>query len=88
MDYLSCKANHVIQTSRQPDRGRGCVPRKRGEVGARRPSYGPPPVPAATDTPALDLLRRLTRRDDAEFRDGQLEAIERLVEGRGRVLCV
>ena len=45
-------------------------------------------MPATTDTPALDLLRRLTRRDDAEFRDGQLEAIERLVDQRGRVLCV
>ncbi|MCO5328384.1 MAG: RecQ family ATP-dependent DNA helicase, partial [Solirubrobacterales bacterium] len=45
-------------------------------------------MPGTQTTPALDLLRRLTRREDAEFRDGQLEAIERLVEGRGRVLCV
>ena len=52
----------------------------RHSPGQGPPSYGPPPVPATTDTPALDLLRRLTRRDDAEFRDGQLEAIERLLE--------
>ena len=45
-------------------------------------------MPGTQTTPALDLLRRLTRREDAEFRDGQLEAIERLVEGSGRVLCV
>ena len=44
--------------------------------------------PSTTTTPALDLLRRLTGRDDAEFRDGQLEAITRLVDERGRVLCV
>ena len=42
----------------------------------------------ATATPALDFLRRLTRREDADFRDGQLEAIEQIVERRGRVLCV
>lgn len=39
-------------------------------------------------TAPLDLLRRLTGRPDAAFRDGQLEAIERLTEQRGRVLCV
>ncbi len=44
--------------------------------------------PATAATPALDLLRRLTGRDDAEFRDGQLEAITQIVERRGRVLCV
>jgi len=45
-------------------------------------------MPATTATPALDLLRRLTGRLDAEFRDGQLEAITQIVERRGRVLCV
>ena len=39
-------------------------------------------------TPALDFLRRLTGNRRAKFRDGQLEAIEQLVERRGRVLCV
>lgn len=39
-------------------------------------------------TPALDLLRRLTGRDDADFRDGQDAAIAKLVDDRGRVLCV
>ena len=39
-------------------------------------------------TPPLDLLRRLTGREDADFRDGQLEAISKLVDERGRVLCV
>src|SRR5688572_20626820 len=37
---------------------------------------------------ATDLLRRLTGRADAAFRDGQLEAIEALVERRRRVLVV
>ena len=44
-------------------------------------------MPAARTAPD-DLLRRLTGRDDADFRDGQLEAIEQLVDKRGRVLCV
>ncbi len=39
-------------------------------------------------TPALDFLRRLTKNRRAKFRDGQLEAIDQLVEKRGRVLCV
>src|SRR5688572_11559767 len=43
---------------------------------------------ASTATPAIDFLRRLTGRPDADFRDGQLEAIEQIVERRGRVLCV
>ena len=37
---------------------------------------------------ALGLLRRLTATETAEFRPGQLEAIEQLVERRGRVLVV
>jgi ATP-dependent DNA helicase RecQ len=37
---------------------------------------------------ALELLRRLTADPDAQFRPGQWEAIDRLVEGRGRVLVV
>ena len=45
-------------------------------------------MPSTTATPALDFLRRLTGREDADFRDGQLEAIEQIVERRGRVLCV
>jgi ATP-dependent DNA helicase RecQ len=36
----------------------------------------------------LDALRRLTSRPDAEFRDGQREAISALVEERSRVLVV
>jgi ATP-dependent DNA helicase RecQ len=44
-------------------------------------------TPTAT-TPALDLLRRLTADPAAEFREGQLEAIDEIVERRGRVLCV
>lgn len=38
--------------------------------------------------PALELLRKLTRNTEAEFRDGQLESITEIVERRGRVLCV
>ena len=37
---------------------------------------------------AIELLRTLTGNPAAEFRDGQLEAIERLVDRRGRVLVV
>ncbi len=37
---------------------------------------------------ANDLLHRLTGRPDAEFREGQLEAIEALVDRRQRVLVV
>ncbi|MFE6965399.1 DEAD/DEAH box helicase [Agromyces sp. NPDC057679] len=46
--------------------------------------------PAETDTrtAALEALRELVGRDDAEFHDGQFEAIEALVEGRRRALVV
>ena len=37
---------------------------------------------------AVAALRRLVGRDDAQFREGQLEAIGELVEGRRRVLVV
>lgn len=39
-------------------------------------------------THATAVLRRLVGRDDAEFRDGQLEAVEALVGARQRVLVV
>jgi ATP-dependent DNA helicase RecQ len=42
----------------------------------------------AEPDPLLDALRRLTGRPDADFRDGQREAISALVEDRGRVLVV
>ncbi len=38
--------------------------------------------------PLLDALRRLTGRADADFRDGQREAIGALVDDRSRVLVV
>ncbi len=38
--------------------------------------------------PALVLLQQLTGNPDAAFRDGQLEAITRLVEAHGRTLVV
>ncbi len=51
-----------------------------------------PPVPsspsAALATEARAALRRLVGRDDADFRDGQLEAISALVADRSRVLVV
>lgn len=37
---------------------------------------------------ALELLRRGSGRDDASFREGQEEAIQHIVEGRGRLLVV
>ena len=39
-------------------------------------------------TQATTVLRRLVGRDDAAFRDGQLEAVEALVGQRRRVLVV
>jgi ATP-dependent DNA helicase RecQ len=39
-------------------------------------------------TRATTVLRRLVGRDDAVFRDGQLEAVQALVGGRSRVLVV
>ncbi|MFF2271833.1 DEAD/DEAH box helicase [Agromyces sp. NPDC058136] len=41
-----------------------------------------------TRTAALGALRELVGRDDAEFHDGQFEAIEALVDGRRRALVV
>lgn len=48
------------------------------------------PMTAETDTrtAALDALRTLVGREDAEFHDGQFEAIDALVEGRRRALVV
>ncbi len=48
----------------------------------------PSPPPADLATEALAALRDLTGRADAQFRDGQLEAITALVEQRRRVLVV
>ncbi|HYN68192.1 MAG TPA: RecQ family ATP-dependent DNA helicase [Ornithinibacter sp.] len=51
-----------------------------------------PPLPSAPSpalaTAARTALRRLVGRDDADFRDGQLEAISALVADRSRVLVV
>ncbi len=51
------------------------------------PSSPTPPAPALA-TEARAALRRLVGRDDADFRDGQLEAISALVADRSRVLVV
>ena len=45
------------------------------------------PAPELTDR-AREALRRLVGRDDADFRDGQLEAVSALVADRSRVLVV
>src|SRR5665811_691218 len=42
----------------------------------------------ADSDPLLSALRRLTGRPDADFRDGQREAVIELVEARARVLVV
>ena len=47
-----------------------------------------PSPPAALATEARVALRRLVGRDDADFRDGQLEAVSALVADRSRVLVV
>src|SRR3954447_14807426 len=58
------------------------------------PPTSPPAAPAVGEVdPALRerataALRRLVGRDDVDFRDGQLEAINALVAGRRRVLVV
>ena len=53
------------------------------------------PAPSAPSAPTAELttraresLRRLVGRDDADFRDGQLEAVSALVADRSRVLVV
>ncbi|MFK5632974.1 MULTISPECIES: RecQ family ATP-dependent DNA helicase [unclassified Ornithinimicrobium] len=45
-------------------------------------------LPGGSAEVALGALRRLVGREDAEFRDGQLEAVLELVEDRARVLVV
>lgn len=45
-------------------------------------------IPPELTTSALDALRALVGRADADFRDGQLEAVAALVEERARVLVV
>jgi ATP-dependent DNA helicase RecQ len=52
------------------------------------PVASPASPPADTRAAALAALRELVGRDDAEFHDGQFEAIEALVEGRRRALVV
>ena len=57
------------------------------------PDAVPPPTAPAAPSAALTeaartALRQLVGRDDAEFRDGQLEAISALVADRSRVLVV
>ena len=53
------------------------------------PSPTAPAAPSAALTEAArTALRQLVGRDDAEFRDGQLEAISALVADRSRVLVV
>ena len=46
------------------------------------------PSPVDTREAALAALRELVGRPDADFHDGQYEAIEALVEGRRRALVV
>lgn len=43
---------------------------------------------SSTQDRALEALRRLVGREDATFRDGQLDAVRALVEDRSRVLVV
>ena len=52
----------------------------------RPPSQVDPHAPLPDQ--AQSALRRLVGRDDAQFRDGQLEAVMELVEDRARVLVV
>ena len=59
-------------------------------VSGRRHTVVAMETTAAPDlrTQATTVLRRLVGRDDADFRDGQLEAVEALVGQRRRVLVV
>ncbi|MGV8885433.1 MAG: RecQ family ATP-dependent DNA helicase [Microbacteriaceae bacterium] len=45
-------------------------------------------VTSPTRSDALEVLRTLVGRDDADFHEGQFEAIETLVDGRRRALVV
>ena len=42
----------------------------------------------STRSDALEILRTLVGREDADFHEGQFEAIETLVDGRRRALVV
>ena len=42
----------------------------------------------SVQTQALGILRTLVGREDADFHEGQFEAIEALVDGRRRALVV
>ena len=44
--------------------------------------------PATLDADARQVLRRLTAREDADFREDQLEAVRALLVDRARVLVV
>ena len=59
-------------------------PRSSASVGADRLDG----MSQDTRADALEVLRTLVGRDDADFHDGQFEAIEALVDGRRRALVV
>ena len=46
------------------------------------------PTTTPTRADALEVLRALVGRDEADFHDGQFEAIEALVDGHRRALVV
>ena len=52
------------------------------------PATAPSPPTTALADAARTALRRLVGREDADFRDGQLEAVSALVADRSRVLVV
>ncbi|MFC3688502.1 RecQ family ATP-dependent DNA helicase [Aquipuribacter hungaricus] len=52
------------------------------------PAEGPLVDPATLDDDARQVLRRLTAREDAVFREDQLEAVRALLVDRARVLVV
>lgn len=64
------------------------MPRAEGFVRGIRLAGWMSATETSTRTAALAALRELVGRDDADFHEGQFEAIEALVEGRRRALVV
>src|SRR5690606_16351058 len=76
-------------------RGAGSVTVGRGLCGWPRAAVGPAchdrvmtSIATQTAADALDRLRALTGREDAQFHEGQLEAISALVDDGRRALVV
>ena len=84
-DRHSSPADRSSAVSRDPGRAQDGG---RGHWQARPVPEQPRLAPTDTRSLAIDILRTLVGRDDAQFHDGQFEAIDVLVDQRRRALVV